>query len=492
MFKRPDSPPPTAVRRFSVVAKLLAVMAIVVALCGALLLQQLQTHLQQLNDAQLETLGRSLSGQSALNSVPLMLSQDWVSLNVSLKQLSDDPLVQGAMVVDLNGQVVAQVGRPDPRVFERSIESGDTLLGNLRLYLNPAPLQRQSDATLRRLVLILSASALSLLLASWLTARQLAKPLRQLLGAAEELHQGLDLTPLDEGRRDEFGEINRLLNSRFAELSVTTEDEPPAPPRHPPTMAADDALAGTTPRPTKCDDESETGAGVRLQPMIAPTAAAAPGLDAFSGASADVIQPPAPQTPATPAQADHFLLYVNQQQAGSDALDPQQRQQLLQLYRYYFERVCQLYKGVAQEDPAGNWYAAFEARDGSDGEDPDILNLGINALCASQLFKGLYRQLNRQRIQQLQPVLNLKIALTCGSSPQWLLQHARRLSQSVDANELITDQSLYDVVELNRRMLAEGQFRKVSDDTYLITALSVDFQELIDRQARHFLHQPES
>ncbi len=98
----------------------------------------------------------------------------------------------------------------------------------------------------------------------------------------------------------------------------------------------------------------------------------------------------------------------------------------------------------------------------------------------------MYRATNERRIGELQPVLNLKICLVCGEPPASIAE-AHRLTQQVESNDLISHQALFDIEELNQKMIQGGQYKKVSETAYLLTSLCKDFQELIDRQVKHFI-----
>ncbi|WP_207063867.1 AhpA/YtjB family protein [Motiliproteus sp. SC1-56] len=447
-------------RHLPVTLKLLCVAALVLVLGHGASLYQLQRELNQQGQAQLQTLGEAISFQTALNAGPMLLSQDWLSLNIALKQLTDAPQVRGAEILDRQGKQLAQAGADSALQFQHAIDIQGDLLGSVRIYLDQTPLQRQTQASVRRTLLISALAALLGLAAFYGLSRHLRQPLQALNRAAEELRRDDTITPLDEKRRDEFGRIGRLLNRRFA---------PPLPEEELPLHEQLEHLA---------DELRES-----LPPSAGDESPAAP----VTGA------PPAPLEPvvtaeneftAPPAQQSLYLFYVDHRSAASDSLEAEERTRLLARYRQDLEQVALLYRGRLQEDEAGNWCVYFEPLSSEHSH-------GVNALCAAQLFNGLYRGINQQRIRNFSPVVNIKMALVMGvtDDPQGLAQRGSQMSQSLEANELITDAGLFSVPHLSERLLAEAGYRKTDEHAYLLTTLSPDYQALIDRQAEHFLNQ---
>ncbi|OMH33734.1 HAMP domain-containing protein [Motiliproteus sp. MSK22-1] len=531
MHKRSDSLQPAVVRRFSVTSKLLTLLTLIAVCSGLILFDQLSRNLKQLNQSQLDTLGNSIAAQLALNSGPLILGRDWVSLNISLKQLTDDPQIQGAEITGNKGEMIAQAGQPIGQQYEHRIQSSSTSLGQLRLYLSDKPLQSASNKVIQNLGLILLACVGLSILAAWLFSRHLTSPIKALERAAMQIQEGLDINHLDDSRSDEFGSINHMLNQQFAydeeldeqqasaEEDLEPEDDlqsefedselPTRVENIQPVEPENDMVLQPQDPPFELDTEASREESKPFFPSPKANVAKPTLIDALSS-----TQNPDTAKTTTAYSADHehdqttaklsYLLYINQKDSSSNALEPEERSNLLQIYRQIFEQACVLYKGHIYQDDQENWFALFRHLEGKNSVEPasaaitnnsdnnrseNSINHGISALCAAQLFKGLYRGLNQHRIHQFRPVLNLKMSLVCGSKEQaQMVAQAQQLSLSVETNELITDQRLYSMEPINSRMLANGQYKKANDSTYLVSSLSSDFQDLIDRQVEHFLH----
>ena len=542
MHKRSDSQQPAAVRRFSVTSKLITLFTVISVCSGLLLFDQLSRNLRQLNQLQLDTLGNSIAAQLALNSGPLILGRDWVSLNISLKQLTDDPQIQGAEIKSSKGEMIAQAGQPIGQKYEQNIESGNTSLGQLLLYLSEQPAQSASNTVIHNLGLVLIACFGLSLVIVWLFSRHIASPIKDLELAATQIQEGLEINHLDDTRTDEFGKINHMLNQQFAydqefeenEVDAIEELESDDKPKLDSINTEQSSLMennnSTTTGNSFAEQQQDPPLETHTEISVEEFEALSPRLESISPALKPLFAKQQPNDieltqaqPLPPVHTDYctkdvitslennidkkqtsakelyYLLYINQKDSSSNALEPEERDNLLQVYRQIFEQACVLYKGSIYQDDQENWFALFKSNEDvnssksqgtSDrGDTENLMNHGISSLCAAQLFKGLYQGLNQHRIHQFKPVLNLKMSLVCGDGEkEQMIAQAQQLSLSVETNELIADHQLYAVEPIKTRMLASGKYKKANDNTYLISSLSNDFQDLIDRQVEHFLH----
>ncbi|MEH6814032.1 MAG: hypothetical protein V7677_15970 [Motiliproteus sp.] len=474
MNKRSELTPPSTFHPFSLTGKFISLFALFSIIAGTLLYSEFNRSLQLYSQQQRDSLGHSTSSQLALSSGPTILSSDWLSLNVSLNKLTEDPLILGAEVIGKKGQMLAQSGQPSDLLYNDTILSNEETLGHVRIYLSPQTIEQQASHPRRYYGAIMALCGGMLWLLVWLFSRHITRAISELNQAAKQLQHSNEISPLNNTRRDEFGTINRLLNNRFAVMeqplveatvleseTSTAEDSINDTPQH--------LLAETVITEETVDHAGEDNSAVTDESFSATlnNSTSAPELhEAFD-------------EPKAITELASYLLYINQHDSDSDYLSTGERNQLLSIYQVFFEQACELYKGQLHQDGYGNWYALFDpiSEDNSHG---------INALCAAQLFKGMYRATNEIRISELQPVLNLKICLVCGAAPTSIVE-AHQLSQEVKSNDLISHQRLFDIEELHQKLIKDGQYKKVSETAYLLTSLCKDFQQLIDRQVKHFI-----
>ena len=477
----------------------------------ALTATALKFEQQQLSRLQLQQLASVLAEQTSRSVAPLLLANDELSLSITLSQLTELDAIQGAEVIDRNGNPLTQTGKQAELTLERPIRVEQTELGKLRLHLDPEQATYQFGHLLPLTLAALLLSLTLLLVAIWLLTRHLRTPLHALLEASQQLDQ-LATSPLDAARADELGQIASNLNARFAPPEVTAEvadSEKTIPAEQ---SAPDESASEYTDRSgVALADQPSTAAFASAEvesagspqqpnsPVYQANKTAVMAADTPSASDLNRALATAGETsggkPDNTEQQDAavtlhenapqgYLLYINHHVGGSDTLTSTEREQLLVRYYRSLEQVARLYKGQLSEDALGNWCVRFTPL----SEDQSH---GINALCAAQLFNALYRGINTQAIRNFSPALNMKLVLLCGPIGQFnaLAEDALLLSDQIQENDLITHQTLYQTPVIKERLLGRGQFRKYDDDTYLIASLNSDYQTLIDRQAEHFLKQ---
>tara|TARA_R110002167_G_scaffold10446_1_gene47945 strand:+ start:8527 stop:10065 length:1539 start_codon:yes stop_codon:yes gene_type:complete len=490
--------------------KLWLSIALVILLALIIIRVAFQLDQHQITEQQLQTLGAAISQQTASSSVALILASDELSLSINLQQLTTSPQISGAEVIDRKGNILAQAGKPSTLFQETTILSEQTRLGVVRIHLNP-----EADDYSLTLPLTSAMSAVSillLLLAIFIYTQHLSRPLQALLTAAEQLTTGDLISPLDQQRHDELGQIAERLNSRFAapELELESQHDSIETTSYGADGQAIVLETNTSERLTA--DASATDNVLTLTTDQTPTATPTTFANLSANLNAGEVQPAAeiqsetitaekavttagridvPSKPepslknsqATPSEQG-YLLYVNHHVGGSDTLTANERELLLERYRKALEQVARLYKGGFTEDALGNWGVRFSPLSNDQSH-------GINALCAAQLFNALYRGINAQAIRSFSPALNMKLVILCGPTASFdtLAEDALLLSDHIQDNDLITHKALYQTPTLQERLLGNAKYRKFDDDTYLVSALNSDYQTLIDRQAEHFLKQ---
>lgn len=551
---------------------LLIATGLLALIIAAALLVHSHHQMQSLEDRHVDLIGQSLSRQLAQGSLPLVLSQDWVSLNYSLQQAREDVHVAGARIQDTQGKVLAQVGQNSDYSFNQALSSGEQSLGELSLFIDRQSLAQSLVKQRNSVPAAILLGLASLLLGFWLALRWLdrgpsSSAGRRAFGSdnfnahnsnAKNFNaygQDAEKPNSAEAYTEKHGESS--INSEFkfrpdpalldeiqGDWQQSSDDEEEqetdllAEPLHTETPTADHSDTGVQ---HDTNAESSQGEDTFQDPVFSDRGFPDSGLQdrAFHDRgfhdrgfqdstfhSSDLPRSSAPQSSHQEADfapmddvypardissrsveagtadtetggakdADEqavtlgqYLLYIDHRSAGHHLED--EKAALLPHYLQFFQLASQLYNGEQREDTQGNWYALFTWDTSmSDAQVP----AGVSALCAAQLFKSLYRQFNQSRIQSLQPVLNLKMALLGGDNELTLALHAHQLTAMLESNELISHQAVFEQPELFQRLLQEGDYSRQDQDTYLIHQLAAGFQHLIDRQATHFLQQKDA
>lgn len=413
----------------------LALVALLFSISAFFLIHQNLDVATQQNRAELTRMGETLSQQMAFIAGPLILSEDWVSLNVALKQLTQNPFILSADIVNPKGDVLAQVGKQSGQQFEQTIGSKNSSLGTVRLYLDQETLSLSTSATAKTLSILIFACHLVLFISITLLYR---KPNASAAEPINSDNEQEDPGPLEK-------QSNDVVNTDIKEINFAIE----------------------TPEVTLPEQSLELE------------------NEAFDAAKVTTTF-----HATTERDIRYFVIFINCRQGSSHLLEVEARTELLHLYQQLFERVCEIYRGAFSHDTNGNWLAQFPQKILKEQE-ADLqmkIHCGSNALCAAQLFKSLYRKLNQQRILQMKPVLNLKIGLVAGDEPEQLKTEACDITSTIESNEVIASGELYSFDPLRQLLMDGGVVTRAESGSYLVHQLANDFQQLIDRQAEHFLH----
>lgn len=203
----------------------IALSLLLFAALGAL---QLRQSLQQHADA----VGQSLARQAAIAASDALVAKDNISLNVLLKNLSEDPLVAQTSIQDTHNNLLAQAGNPPAegllkggRAYDASIRFQGADIGKLQLTLDMGQFQLPLSEGLENLALVGLVLLALALISSWQMGRRLSLPLRHLIFWLED-PEG---TPPHTKRRDEVGALARQLQAQLSELLLIepeADDQP--------------------------------------------------------------------------------------------------------------------------------------------------------------------------------------------------------------------------------------------------------------------------
>ncbi|NVZ61436.1 histidine kinase [Pseudomonas gingeri] len=369
---------------------------------------------------QADALGQSLTTQTATSATELLVSNDILSLNVLLNNLTKNPLVAHAAIYSVDNRILAEAGqRPKSGllgetegVYQTKITFQDVTAGNLRISLDMAQFQQPMTISLQSMG-ILSAILLALALAlSLRLGRHISTPLLQLRVWLRDMDEH---TPATQ-RQDEIGDLARQLHSRFAPVKPEPEPEPeidydetdyeeePAEPsfqvRNLRDPSFDESAAVPTPKPaprhivsTAEDDldldEGDPFADLRETPRSATAVAPRPA-------------------PVVPAQPQHSAVLAVQLGAQDQLrrLPRARLTELLERYRDCLDQAASLYQSELHTLNDGSTLMLFHTEDSGD----DYLT---NAICCGELLRALGHQLQIE-VADSGITLQLQLGLTLG------------------------------------------------------------------------------
>jgi hypothetical protein len=525
--------------RLTLVQKTVFLLISTFVLVGVSLGLMTYQHLSQVAGEQNAFLGQEMGQQLANLSAPLLVKQDYISLNVTLAELRQQGAIVGAAVYDADGQMLAKTGfLNDSDFLVLPIQLDKENIGSLHLLHSNLDL----NPSLSQLALLLwptvGIALLACIVIGWWFGAKLVQPLHRLHEAQEQLLEYGKAPPLDDTRLDEWGIINLGFNSINEERLLHTQTEH----QYELEMPAGKGLAGAhhknqdyqpaleAPNQQEAFNHelhnlarelsSEPQIGELGDPLFAPkltepSASMEHHLPIFTmddlrhGDNSTPLRPtPTPvdttQNKTQPQEKQPqnseegtapvaaisaplhdnplvSLLYINVNTRDQGPMEAAEKHLLLKSYQRLVDQVCAIYGGTIETEENHDVLVTFD-------KPHEHMTHCVNALCAAQFFFGLYKAFNTQRAASRKPSLSIQIVVHTGNLEDLskLTEEAAELSRRERQDHMVISRHVAYHPELQQRVLQANNCTPLDSGAVSLARLSSDYQDLLDMQISHF------
>ncbi|MFV3306257.1 AhpA/YtjB family protein [Pseudomonas sp. NY15181] len=406
---------------------------------------------KQAMQQQADALGQSLTTQTAQSATELLVSNDILSLNVLLNNLTKNPLVAHAAIYSVDNRILAESGtRPKQGLlgdaeglYSTPITFQEVIAGHLRISLDMHQFEQPMTVSLQSMGLISLILLLLTLTFGLRLGRQISTPLLQL---RVWLRDPDDPAP-GAGLQNEIGDLARQLQARLV------PEKPPAPEpvvsAPAPRAKAPAKAAAKEPvlEAVGASDEHEFDENIFSEDELpAPKARRATEsaddedfpeeeLDALAEDETEVDTEVEEEPEAEPEPLSSGTSAVLAVQLGAQEqlrrLPRARLVDLLERYRDCLEQAARLYKGTLYTLNDGGSLILFHSRD----QDEEFLT---NALCCGELMRALGHALQIE-VADSGITLQLQLGLVLGEDVADLEQ-AELLQESAAQNALALSQ----------------------------------------------------
>lgn len=144
-------------------------IVLLVGFIVSILYMHLATSRQAVHETQI--IGQNIAKQSELLIRPLLLSDDRVSLNYLLSELTQLEYVGGLHVQDANGFTLARAGKSSQQTLQQQLIQQEKTIGTVTIWLDSGPVEQLLRSQLWPLLIIATFTAILLLTTSWFFTR---------------------------------------------------------------------------------------------------------------------------------------------------------------------------------------------------------------------------------------------------------------------------------------------------------------------------------
>lgn len=400
-------------RRVPIALRIASHNVILVALALVIYACVMGLQFKQAMHEQADALGESLTMQTATSATELLVSNDILSLNVLLNNLTKNKLVAHAAIYSMDNRILAEAGQRPKHgllgeaegIYQSKITFQDVTAGQLRISLDMDQFQQPMTISLQSMG-ILSAILLALSLAlSLRMGRYLSTPLLQLRVWLRNIDE---YTPATE-RNDEIGDLARQLHADFAPEPVEPE---PVPEPELDDSDDDEGEPGFEVRNLRDPsfDESRPMAAMKAAPRRVVSTVEDDDDDAFADLLDDapdsVAKPLAKPVASNVPQHSAVLAVQLGSQEQLRRLPRTRLEELLKRYRDCLDQAASLYQSELHTLNDGSTLMLFHSEDSGD----DYLT---NAICCGELLRALGHQLQIE-VADSGITLQLQLGLTLG------------------------------------------------------------------------------
>ena len=449
-------------RRVPLALRIASHNVILVALALVIYAVVMGLQFKQAMHEQADALGQSLTTQTATSATELLVSNDILSLNVLLNNLTKNPLVAHAAIYSVDNRILAEAGQRPKNgllgetqgLYQTKITFQDVTAGHLRISLDMNQFEQPMTISLQSMG-ILAAILLALALAlSLRLGRHITTPLLQL---RVWLREPDPYTPAIQ-RQDEIGDLARQLHSRLAPPAPEPEPEPE------PEEDYDDSdyEEAEDNEPTfevrNLNDPSFDQTPAVPAPKAVPRQVISTAEDdnddedpfadlrdtGTSAAPAALVKPK-PVSPATPQPCAVLAVQLGAQEQLR-RLPRARLMELLERYRDCLNQAASLYQSELHTLNDGSTLMLFHSEDSGD----DYLT---NAICCGELLRALGHALQIE-VADSGITLQLQLGLVLGEGLSGISQIDLLLTE--------TAQDALALSQHSRNLLLVE--RKISDD----------------------------